>query len=416
VSNSVAKTIWYCHHYAGSPSIGMSYRPYYLTQEFANAGHKAYVVSASFHHLLRTTEEQNNSVAFRLVDGVPFIYLKVRKYVGNGVKRFANMLDYAWGFRRYLKEIVAITGKPDIIIVSTSHPFHFPILFKIAKRFNAKLIFEVRDLWPLSLLELLKIPSWHPIIRWLARIERQAYRKSDYVVSLLSDAFPYMGTKGLQEKNFRVIPNGTSMELFRYPAALNTHTLNRVKSLQTQDTFLLAYAGAIGEPNALKYLIKAMAFIAKRELPIQCIILGDGNLKAELEKLIEQMQLNNVHFLASIPKYEIPAFLTEMHALYLGWNDTKLYQYGVSPNKVFDYMMAGKPIIESGGARTSLIEEAGCGIRCRPADPEDIANAIIQVYKMSVGTRKAMGELGVKVVEERFNYSTLAAQYMKLFA
>ena len=81
-----------------------------------------------------------------------------------------------------------------------------------------------------------------------------------------------------------------------------------------------------------------------------------------------------------------------------------------------NYSCRQSPIIESGGARTSLIEEAGCGIRCRPADPEDIANAIIQVYKMSVGTRKAMGELGVKVVEERFNYSTLAAQYMKLFA
>ena len=192
-----AKTIWYCHHYAGSPSMGMSYRPYYLTKEFIQAGHNAYVISASYHHLLQKPKLQSKPVVMDMVDEVSFITLKVRKYLGNGLPRLLNMLGYARGFKRHFKKIEKITGKPDVIIVSSSHPFHFPTLKKIAKRYDAKIIFEVRDLWPLSLLELLKISKSHPMIKWLSRIERQAYQGSDAVVSLLKQSLPYMHSKGL---------------------------------------------------------------------------------------------------------------------------------------------------------------------------------------------------------------------------
>jgi glycosyltransferase involved in cell wall biosynthesis len=408
------KTIWYCHHYAGSPSLGMSYRPYYLTKEFSKAGHNAYVISASFHHLLQKEKQQTKPVEMQTVDDVAFITLKVKKYLGNGLPRLLNMLGYAWGFKRHFKKIAQITGKPDVIIVSSSHPFHFPYLNKLAKRVNAKIIFEVRDLWPLSLLELLKVPQWHPMIRWLARIERQAYQRADAVVSLLKEALPYMKSKGLKEQQFHVIPNGTSCDLFRQAKPLAAQMQKKLNTLLSSGAFLLGYAGAMGKPNALEYLIAAMADAKITDLPIHCIILGDGNLKAQLEQEVIRLGLENVSFFSSIPKYEIPAFLKELDGFYLGWNQVELYKYGVSPNKLFDYMMAGKPIIESGGSPHSLIEEIRCGIRCEAQNPEAIAEAISKLYFTPVEERVAMGKRGIAAIENNFDYKILAKQYIEL--
>ncbi len=409
-----AKTIWYCHHYAGSPSMGMSYRPYYLTKEFIQAGHNAYVISASYHHLLQKPKLQSKPVVMDMVDEVSFITLKVRKYLGNGLPRLLNMLGYARGFKRHFKKIEKITGKPDVIIVSSSHPFHFPTLKKIAKRYDAKIIFEVRDLWPLSLLELLKISKSHPMIKWLSRIERQAYQGSDAVVSLLKQSLPYMHSKGLDEDKFHVIPNGTSCELFRQAKPLSAATQKKVDNLLASGSFLLGYAGAIGKPNALEFLIQAMAILQAKNLPIHCVIIGDGNLKEALEQEVIRLELENVSFFPSIPKFEIPGFLRELDGFYLGWNKVELYQYGVSPNKLFDYMMAGRPVIESGGAPESIIEEVGCGFHCEAEDPQAIAQTILKLYDIPAEERVAMGKRGIHAVEKTYDYKILAQQYIEL--
>ena len=409
------KTIWYCHHYAGSPSRGMSYRPYYLTREFCNAGHRAFVIGASYHHLLHQPLPQRPGFKTEEIDGVNFILLKTPSYLKNGLGRLLNMFSYVWRLYRHKKEILAYTGKPDVIIVSSSHPFHFRVLEKIARQYNAKLIFEVRDIWPLSLVDVLKLQSWHPLVLWLGLIERHAYRHADYVVSLLDGAFPHMQARGLEEKRFRVIPNGTNIELVCQQQMLSESTLNKIKSLQGEGLFLLGYAGAIGAPNALKYLVSAMVLLAEKKLPIHCVMIGDGGLKVELEQEVNRLGLKNVSFLSFIPKYEIPAFLGEMDALYLGWNAVDVYKYGVSPNKLYDYMMAGKPIIESGGAGHSIIDEVGCGVRCEAANPHAIAEAIVLVSKMSASRKNNMGERGVKIVEALYDYKILAKKYISLF-
>ena len=409
------KTIWYCHHYAGSPSQGMSYRPYYLTREFCSAGHRAFVIGASYHHLLQQPCRQKSGIKFTEIDKVNFIFLKTPTYLKNGFGRLVNMLSYVWRLYRHKRDIIGYTGKPDVIIVSSSHPFHFRVLEKIAREYNAKLIFEVRDIWPLSLVDVLKIRTWHPLVIWLGLIERRAYRHADYVVSLLDGAFPHMMARGLEEKRFRVIPNGASIDPVCNHQALPASMLSKIKSLRDQGLFLLGYAGAIGVPNALQYLVSAMELLADKKLPIHCVILGDGELKIELELEVSRLGLKNVSFLPSIKKHEIPAFLGEMDALYLGWNAVDIYKYGVSPNKLFDYMMAGKPVIESGGAERSLIDEVGCGIRCEAADPGAIADAIILVSRMPASRKNEMGERGVRVVEAFYDYKVLAKKYISIF-
>lgn len=409
------KTIWYCHHYAGSPSLGMSYRPYYLTREFNKKTHNAYVISANEHHLLQKKCPQTKAVELKEIDGVPFVQLKTRPYRGNGLGRIFNMLQYALRFRFNFKKIINITGKPDVIIVSCSHLFHYPVLERIAKKYQAKLFFEVRDLWPQSLIDLLKISPYNPLVLWLARIERKAYRNANGVVSLLDAALPYMQKKGLDEKRFFVIPNGASIELFQSYNVLSKHINDRILELKAKGQFLLGYAGALGSPNAMEYLVSAMKYIAQQKLPIHCIIVGEGSHKLQLEHEANRLDLDNITFFPAISKYEIPPFLHSMDALYLGWSDEEIYQYGVSPNKMFDYMMSGKPIIESGGKVNGLIHQFSCGIQCDASQPMIIAEAIINMYKTSVEDRAAMGLRGKNAVEKFYEYGILAQKYHELF-
>lgn len=412
-----AKVIWYCHHYAGSPSLGMAYRPYYLSREFQAAGNNAYIIASSFHHQQQHDQSQTESVRFTIIDDVKYIWLKTIRYSENGFKRVLNMFNYALRFWINEKQIVAITGKPDVIIASSTHPLHYPVLEKIARKYDAKIIFEVRDLWPLSMLGLLKIKAWHPFILLLSYIEKRAYKNADHVVSLLDGALPYMRSKGLDDNKFSVIPNGTSAELFENKTCLNItiqNIINQIR-LQNKNSFILGYAGALGTPNAIKYLISAMQMIEQQKLPIYCVIVGNGILKSDLEKQIQQLNLKQIYCYSSIPRCEIPAFLTQMDALYLGWNAISVYQYGVSPNKLFDYMMSGRPIIESGGSKQSLIASVQCGIRCKAAKPNAIADAIIQLSERTLDERNQLGEAGRKAVLQKYEYSILGKQYMDLF-
>lgn len=408
------KTIWYCHHYAGAPSLGMSYRPYYLTREFYNAGHNAYIISADSHHLLQKTATQNVGVKLNKIDGVNFIQLKTWRYKGNGLSRMLNMLSYAIRIGLHKKHIETITGKPDVIIVSSAHLFHYPVLERIAKTYGATLIFEVRDLWPLSLIEILKLNRFNPLIMWLARIERRGYRNAHHVVSLLDAAFPYMASKGLVKNKFHVIPNGASVGLFKTHGALSLSVADYINKLKKQNLFLLGYAGALGSPNAMEYLVAAMALIAEKNLPIHCVIVGDGGLKIQLESEAVRLNLNNISFLPAIPKFEIPAFLSQMDVLYLGWNAANLYKYGVSPNKMFDYMMAGKPIIESGNIKESIIHKFGCGIQCEASNPIAIADAIVNMHLKTNEELHFIGNLGKTAVETFYDYKILARQYMDI--
>ena len=410
-----SKIIWYCHPYAGAPSLGMSYRPYYLTREFSKAGHNAFVIAASFHHLLRDPIEQSTPVRLCDVDGVSFITLKTRTYQGNGAGRFANMLEYARRFKKHFKAILALTGKPDVIIVSSAHPFHYPVLAGLAKRLKAKLIFEVRDLWPKSLQELMNIPAWHPLVLWLAYIEKRALRNADEVVTVLNGAFPYMRQKGLSKERFHVIPNGTSLDETEAKASVNDELLKLIQDKKRAGQFLIGYAGALGRPNAMQYFLEAFVILAAQKKPMHAFIVGEGHLKNELIAFAKSHQLDNVTFYPAIPKAQVQAFLNQMDALYLGWNQAEIYRYGVSPNKMFDYMRAARPILESGGAKTGIVDETGCGFRCEAENPAAIAGLVTQVMALSEAERDAMGQKGFDEIHKKYDYQILARQYAALF-
>ena len=197
------KKIWCIHHYAGTPDYPGGHRPYYLAKYFQKFGFDVYVIAADFHHWLRKKEAtQTEQLRFSNEKKVPFIWIKTNQYLGNGIKRFLNMLSYTIKVWLFKNKIVKVTGKPDVVIVSSPHIFQFLAGYRIAKKYSAKLIFEVRDIWPLSLLELTNFSKYNPLMLFMGWIEKFAYRKSEHVVSLLPQAYKHMLTKGLKLEKF----------------------------------------------------------------------------------------------------------------------------------------------------------------------------------------------------------------------
>ena len=405
------KIIWYCHPTAGSPSEGMSYRPFYLAKYWQEAGHKPYVISSSFHHLLHSPQVQTESLKLHQIEGVNYIRLKTPHYQQNGIKRILSMLSYGFQFKKQENKLFEITGVPDVIVVSSTHPFHYLSLYPIAKKHQIPLIFEVRDLWPSSLIELLKIKPWHPLVVFLSLIEKHAYKHSKYVVSLLADAKPYMISKGLDPKKFIYIPNGTDCSLQIEAENLPDELKNKIKTFRHKQQFLLGYAGSLGVPNAMEHFIKAMALLQKTHPNIQALLLGQGHQKKALIQYCQARHIHNVHFFDPIPKLQVHHFLKEMDLLYLGWQDTKLYQYGVSPNKIFDYMLAARPILESGGPPSSLVELAGCGKRCKRSEADLIAKYLVEISNLPNAQLDALGLKGQTYVQKNHHYFELAKKY-----
>jgi glycosyltransferase involved in cell wall biosynthesis len=406
--------IWYLHHYAGSPSQGMSYRPYYLSQVFNQSDHNAYVIAASFHHLQRFSIKTTAPVTPLTIDNQPFIFLKTCPYTSS-FKRVVNMFSYAYKLWRYRKKIIKITGRPDVIIVSSSHPYHFFSAQRIAKQYNAKLIFEVRDLWPLSLIELLNMSRWHPLILLTAWVERSAYRHADQVVSLLPNASAYMQSRGLKPERFVYISNGVD-ETTNAQLALPEDYQQYIGALKTKGHFLLGYAGAHGVPNSLDHLIEAMNTLKQAGAKhIHVVLVGNGVEKIHLQQLAKQYALENVSFFDSISKSQIPSFLALMDAVYLGWKNRAIYQYGVSPNKLYDYMLAAKPILHAFSAPCDLVAETKAGLTVEAENPQAIAAGLLKLAAMSKVTLQQMGENGRAAVLSRFTYAVLGKEYMRLF-
>ncbi len=399
------------NHYAGSPKHGMEYRPYYLAREWIKLGHQVRIIASSHSHLRQKQPLTKTATTFETIDGIEYLWLKTRIYQGNGLGRILNMFSFLKKLYTENKEIIK-NFNPDIIIASSPHPFIFRGAKYLAKISSAKLIYEIRDLWPLSIIEILGVSKYHPLIMLMQHEENYAYKHADIVASLLPKAFSYMSQHGLNSNNFIYTPNGIVTDEWdsrNNDVLLESH-VGKINKFKKKFKFLIGYAGGHGNANALSYLINAAKSIYNDSIGV--ILIGDGAQKKDLMIQVNQYKLDNVLFLDPVNKIMIPSFLEKMDALYIGWEARALYKYGISANKLFEYMICEKPIIHSIKAGNDPVKESGCGISCNPEDSKMIAKSIVKLSKKSSEDLKNMGRKGRKYVIKHHDYSVLAKDYL----
>lgn len=397
-------------HYAGSPFLGMEFRPYYLGKEWVKMGHQVTIIGASFSHLRKVQPILGEET----IEGIKYIWIKTNKYSGNGVGRLISMLIFVtklyFKAKRLAKKI-----NPDVVIASSTYPLDiYPArkISKLVKDKKSKLIYEVHDLWPLSPMELGGYTPKHPFIKVMQAAEDYAFKNVDAVVSILPKAFPHMSDHGLSKEKFFYIPNGIVVEDWINPFPLDLKHHELIQNLHLQNKFIVGYAGAHGTANSLQAIIDAVARIEINNVAL--VLVGTGQEKNDLIKYVKEKEIKNVYFIAPINKLMIPSLLKEMDVLYVGLQKQSLFRFGISPNKIFDYMMASKPIIQAIEAENNLVRDADCGIDVEPECVDEIANAILEIQALSEEDRRRMGENGYNFVLKNHTYDILGKRFINI--
>lgn len=403
------------NHYAGSPGYGMEYRPYYLAREWVKMGHHVTIVAASFSHLRIQQPTIEHNWMEECIDGIRYVWLKTPSYQGNGIRRVLNMLAFNWQMRRNKDGVLG--GKLfDAVIASSPHPLVIYPARRIAAINNAKLIFEVRDLWPLSLVDIGGMSCLHPFVLWLQAVENYAYSHSDRIVSVLPKVDIYLRERGMDVGKFACIPNGIDLKEAQAAtyAMPEEHAL-ALKKLRGEYDFLVGYVGQHSLSNALDSFVESASLL--KAFNVALVLVGQGPEKARLEAKAAECGTKNIVFLPPVPKTAVHGILSQMDALFIGWQQQPLYRYGVSPNKLMDYMLASKPVIHAVDAGNDLVAEAKCGISCEPESPSAIADAVLELkVKYTAEDRSNMGRRGKDYIEHHHDFSVLARRYLDVIA
>jgi glycosyltransferase involved in cell wall biosynthesis len=397
--------ILYIDHYAGTPALGMEYRPYYLAREWVRAGHSVRILAADRSHVRARQPVAGDET----VDGIAYRWYPTPPYEGNGVGRARNIAAFLRRVWRDTGRLLA-EAKPDVVIGSSTYPMDIWVARRIARRAGAVLVHEVHDLWPLSPIELSGMSPWHPFALLCSVAERTAYRDADVVVSMLPCVHEHMAERGLDLARLAIVPNGVSPgDWAQAPQALRDDVRAALDAARGRT--LVGYAGSMGLPNALDTLLDAAAML--RSEPFAFVLVGDGHERARLARRIAAERLDRVSLLPPVPKPQVPAFLAALDIAYIGWQRVPIYRFGIAPNKLMDYMMAGCAVLHSVKAGNDPVAEARCGLTVPPESPGAVAAGLRHLAALGPQERSAMGARGRVHVLAHHAYPVLARRFLE---
>lgn len=401
--------IVYLAHFAGSPHHGMVYGHYYMAREWVRAGHRVTVVAASHTHPRFRQPVVPGRIADETIDGIRYLWLKTPRYTASdNLGRVRNILAFV--AQTWLGPLPI--SRADVVIASSHYPFEIHPARRMARRHGALLVFEVRDLWPLTLVEVGGASVSHPFIRLMQWSEDYAYRHADKVVSVLAGARRYMVEHGMSPEKFVYIPNGVDISASEAVETLPDAHVKRLEMLRARCRLLVGYAGKVGASNALSTLVEALALC--RDEGVGVAILGDGSELGDLRGRAERLGVSRqLGLLEPVRKAQVASFLDRMDAAYLGLQRQSVFRFGVSPTKLNDYMLAAKPVIFAVDAPDDIVAESGAGISCPAEDPRDVAAALSAMAAMTPAARAEMGHRGRQWIREHRDYRLLAARFLE---
>lgn len=397
------------NHYAGSPEMGMEFRPYYLSHEWVEMGNEVRIIAGDYSHLRRENPTVKSDFQHELIDGVNYYWLKTGKYNGNGVKRALSMLRYVSKLFLSAKKIAK--WKPDVVIASSTYPLDTYAAQRIAKLVGAKYIHEVHDMWPATLYEVGGMSKRHPFVILMQIAENSAYKHCDKLVSLLPYAKEYMVKHGLSPEKFVNIQNGVVEEEWKSDIKIPEEHERFFEKIK--DKFVVGYFGGHALSNALDLLLDTAAKMKNKEIVF--VLVGEGIEKERLMERARNEKIENVVFLSSVEKKAIPDLVQHFDCSIMLGKQSPLYKYGLCLNKMFDSMMAGKPVVCGIDAPDTLIDIYRCGISVNPSNINNIVEAITDICEMTEAQRVCMGERGRQAVLQHFTYKKLAKQFLEVF-
>lgn len=319
-------------------------------------------------------------------------------FAASGPSRIANWASYA------LTAFVAGSRvRADVVYASSPHLLAGLAGWLLARLKRVPLVIEIRDLWPQVLVDMGQLDPFSRQFRVLKVIERFLYRRADAVVVLAQGSVESVVADGARADAVVFLPNGAEPSDFDV-----SEDRAALRKRFGMDGFVLLYAGAHGRANGLELVLDAAEELADRAPDVRFWLVGDGLVKPELQADAARRGLTNVVFHDPVPKHEVPYLLAAadvgMHVL----ADVPLFRHGVSPNKLFDYMAAGRPVLtNTPGEVTDLVERASSGIAVAPTE---LADGAARLAALSEAERDAFGANGRRFMEEHRSRTAISRQ------
>ncbi len=297
------------------------------------------------------------------------------------------------------------SGRPDVVI-ATSPQFFVGIAGYFISRIKRRpFIFEVRDLWPESIVQLGMLKN-KMAIRFLESIEVFLYRRASLVVVVAESSVPILEKKGIPSSKIVVVKNGVDLDLFDQERS----GLQIRRNLDIENKTVVSYIGTHGLSHALDKVIEC-ADLLRQNPHIHFLLIGEGAEKENLQNQAARLNLPNVTFLGQVAKQELPNYYAASDLVLVTLRDLALFRC-VIPSKIFEIMAMAKPIIISvDGEARDLVERADAGVFVRPEDPQALGDAIL-AHQASPEKFNDKGLNGRNYVEENFNRQKLADDYM----
>jgi len=392
--------VLYFYQHFSTPSGSTGTRAYEMAKELIAKGHKVTVVCGSVDTATTGLDgEVKRGVRKGVVEGIDVIEI-VLPY-----SNYHSLLRRAFTFLRYAFRgvIIALTTKYDLLF-ATSTPLTAGIpgiamrILKPMKPF----VFEVRDLWP-------ELPKAMGVIRnpvilfGMSLLERTSYLCATKCIGLAPGICEGIQKKSFKGKRVELIPNGCDTELFRPP----------VSAPKSSGPLRAVFTGTHGLANGLDAVLDAAALLLKRkEREIELHFIGNGKLKPNLVQRVEDEGLSNCFFHDSIPKVELAKRLPSFDLGLMILDNVPAFYFGTSPNKFFDYISCGMPVLNNyPGWLAELIEQHNCGVAVTPSSPEDFADALV-FFRDNPEKRSSMGVASRRLAESTFSRAKLSNDFI----
>lgn len=407
------------NHNGGSLYHGPNLRTYYAAKELVNHGHRVVIASSSYSHKYSVLPNTEGVITQENIDGIHYRWIRCINY-RNLFQRIYSHFEF--GFKLVVNRLKICTDA-DLIIFSGPPPEIFLFSWIMSRKLNSPIVSDMRDLWPRTQLEMNKWQWLNPYTYFLFLCQFLLVHGSSHIISPLPGIHKYLYKLG-RKSGVVIIENGIDLtvkktcrdmmlKVMAGGRCLKRGNINQVSLGEIRRTkkFIVGYSGAFDRDNDIDSLLAAAKQMSDRD-DIMFMFVGDGIRRDYLLNIANQY--SNILICARVNSQEVISVISVMDVCFCGLRPKKIYQYGVSLAKSFEYMSAGKPVLWMVDSCNNLVRDSGGGIEIEAGNTSDLVRAIEQCALMDPNDLIEMGRRGYKFIEENNSYKVLGAKWAEV--
>ncbi|SOC38429.1 glycosyltransferase family 4 protein [Ureibacillus acetophenoni] len=412
------KTLWILDAHTSEPKYGGISRQYDFATELSKRGYNVIVIASSYSHFTKNYFTDDEFKISEINSRVHFVYLRTKpEYKGNGFDRLLNMLSFVSLVKKHRAKIVKKFGKPDVVTGCSIHPFAWVAAFQTAKKYKARFCIEVRDLWPQILVQNNELSRFHPFVIFLGSLEKWAYKRAEKIIYSMTYGDKYICDKlGFsKEKTYWI---GQPMDCERYDNyAESKKELIPIEIRNfMKDSFVCVFAGYYIKYEGVYIMLEAAKKLQDNGIPIKMLFVGSGFEYEGMLDYVKENKLDNVFVGPRINRECIPSLLkaSQICMAHLAHEGNQVFEYGLSKNKINDYLYSGTCTIFGYGQKNDPVATSNAGYVIEPNNVEALFNKIVEVYNMPEIEREKLGENGRTYIQNNHKVQILGDKLEKI--